>query len=264
MRIPVIHVHLSGYTEINMGFRRKKRKIFNNPARQIILTKPNPIRSFITSAHIFWEFFTGFMFIANFAKAVSFFGSAREGLPPRFYEECEDLAGRLTKKGFAVITGGSGGIMRAANKGAFRADGESVGINITLPKEQRANMFLKHSREYSFFFSRKIMLSCASEVYIFFPGGFGTLDELFEMLTTVQTRHSDLVPIILYGKDYWTPLISFIETKLQNEYLTIKPRDTKIYTLVDSVDEAEWYFDSLEITNPRTCKIGLSNLRKNK
>ena len=242
-----------------MPFNRKKKEkkpMLKNPARQFIFTQPNPWSAFCVSARIFFEFFTGFLFIANFAKAVSFFGSARETLPEHFYEECEELAARLARKGFAVITGGSGGIMRAANKGAHRAEGESVGINIDINHEQRPNVFLNHTRKFRYFFSRKTILSCASELYIFFPGGYGTLDELFEMLTMVQTRHSEQLPIILYGREYWEPLVSYIEGCLRDRYKSIDAEDTRLYVIVDSVDEAEHYIDSLAITHTRSCKIG--------
>ena len=131
--------------------------------------------SFNTSLRVFWEFFTGFLFIHRFEKAVSFFGSAREMLPEAYYTDCEELAARLSRKGFAVITGGGGGIMRSANKGAKRVGGESVGINIQLPNEQSLNVFLTHTQTFSYFFSRKTILSCMSEVYVFFPGGYARL-----------------------------------------------------------------------------------------
>ena len=246
-----------------MPFNRKKKRevpILKNPARQFIFTQPNPWSAFCVSARIFYEFFTGFLFIANFAKAVSFFGSARETLPEHFYEECEELAARLSRKGFAVITGGSGGIMRAANKGAHRAEGESVGINIDIHQEQRANVFLHHTRRFRYFFSRKTILSCSSELYIFFPGGFGTLDELFEMLTMVQTGHSEQLPIILYGRDFWQPVVTYIESCLLDRYRSIDKEDARLFVIVNSVDEAEHYIESLNITQTRSCKVGSIDL----
>ena len=152
------------------------------------------------------------MFIANFAKAASFFGSAREMLPSRYYTECEELAACLSRKGFAIITGGSGGIMRAANMGAKRAEGESVGININLPQEQANNPFLKHSRTMKFFFSRKVILSCASEIYIFFPRAVtALLMSSLKCSPPSRPGTANPLPIILYGKDYWNPLVQFIE-----------------------------------------------------
>ena len=244
------------YTIENMKWGIFKK----NSARQYIFTKPNPIYAFITSVHIFWEFFTGFLFIGNFAKAVSFFGSARETLPEKYYNDCEELAARLSNKGFAIITGGSGGIMRAGNKGAWRNQGESVGINIILPHEQVQNTFLKHSRDLKYFFSRKTILSCASEVYVFFPGGFGTLDELFEMLTMVQTGHTEKIPIILYGKTFWNPLVTFIKMQLKEEFKTVSQEDFNLFVVVDSVNEAEHYINSLEITESRSCKISARHI----
>ena len=146
--------------------------------------------------------------------------------------------------------------MRAANRGAHRSNGESVGINIEIPHEQMDNKFLKHSRKFRYFFSRKTILSCASEVYIFFPGGYGTLDEFFEMLTMVQTGHSERLPILLYGKDYWEPLVAFIQNKLKGEYMSISSQDTALFVIVNSVDEAEHYINSLNIEHARACKIG--------
>jgi len=199
----------------------------------------------------------GFRFISQFGKAVSFFGSAREVLPEQCYADCEELAARLSTRGFAVITGGSGGIMEAANRGANRVNGESVGVNIHIPHEQQNNRFLKHFRTFRYLFSRKTILSCASEVYIFFPGGFGTLDELFEMLTLVQIDLVEQIPIVLYGKAYWEPVLAFLQNSLAETYKTISPEDMDLFVVVDSVDEAEHYIASLNITQTRSCQLRL-------
>ena len=235
---------------------KKRKGIFKNPARQVIFSKPGFFYSLGTSLHIFWEYFKGFLFIGNYARAVSFFGSARETLPNKYYEDCEEIASRLSNKDFAIITGGSGGIMRAANKGAWKVGGESVGINIKLPEEQLNNNFLNGSRNFSFFFSRKTILSCASEIYIFFPGGFGTLDELFEMLTLLQTKHSQPVYIFLYGKDFWSGIYEFACKKLRDEYKTISEEDVHLMKVVDSVDDLEYQIDNLIIKEERVCFIG--------
>ena len=233
-----------------------KRSVFKDPSRQRWgFSKPGFIRSFVYSFRIFWEFLTGFRFVANFAKSASFFGSAREALPNQYYTDCEELAARLSTRGFAIITGGSGGIMRSANKGAHRVNGESVGINISLPYEQSDNRFLKHSRTFKHFSSRKMILSCASEVYIFFPGGYGTLDEFFEMLTMIQTGVADPVPIILYGKEYWEPVTSFVQKQLLETYMTISKEDLNLFVILDSVDEAEHYIESLNLSQTRACKL---------
>ena len=212
------------------------------------------------STRIFWEFFTGFLFIRQYERSVSFFGSARESLPERYYRECEELAARLSNAGFVVITGGSGGIMRSGNKGAYKTQKESVGITIELPKEETQNKFLTSHRNFKFFFSRKTVLACASEVYVFFPGGFGTLDELFEMLTMIQTDHSDHLPVILYGKDFWGPLVAYIEGVLRDTYKTISPKDRDLFTVFDSVDEVEAYISNLTI-KPRFCRVGTGKKR---
>ena len=234
---------------------QQKKGLSKNAARQRGFKRPGFIESVVYSVSIFWEFLTGFRFISNFGKAVSFFGSARETLPERYYTDCEELAARLSTKGFAIITGGSGGIMEAANRGAHRVNGESVGINIHLPHEQTSNVFLRHSQTFRYMFSRKTILSCASEVYIFFPGGYGTLDEFFEMLTLIQVKLVNSLPIILYGKEYWEPIISFVEEKLLATYMTIDKEDARMFVILDSVDEAEYYIESLNIVQNRACML---------
>jgi uncharacterized protein (TIGR00730 family) len=184
------------------------------------------------------EFEKGFSFLKTYGKAATFFGSARCSLQDPIYQQARDLAFELSKDGFAVITGGGPGIMEAANKGAFEAGGKSAGINIELPNGQRANKYVQESVSFHYFFARKVMLSFASEVYIFFPGGFGTLDEFFEMVTLVQTKKIEQIPIVLVGKEYWTPLLSWIQESLYKKHKTISKEDMEIYRLVDSVQEA--------------------------
>lgn len=184
------------------------------------------------------EFVEGFDLLRKYGLAATFFGTARCSLDDDLYKRAEDLAARLSKSGFTIITGGASGIMEAANKGAYGAEGQSVGLNIRLPHEQRNNRYLTDSIFFHHFYVRKVMLSFASEVYIFFPGGFGTLDEFFEIVTLVQTKKIKKVPVIIVGKEYWTPLLSFIETTLYTRYRAISADDMKIYHLVDTVDEA--------------------------
>src|SRR6185369_15260700 len=151
----------------------------------------------------------------------------------------EALAGKLAKRGFAVITGGAQGVMEAANKGAFNAGGASVGLNIHLPNAQGNNAYLTDKFEFEHFFVRKVMLTFASEVYIYFPGGFGTMDEFFEIVTLIQTKKIKKVPVVLYGKEYWTPLLTLINDHLFIAHKAVDESDTKdIYHVVDSVDEA--------------------------
>lgn len=208
--------------------------------RPLLVCKPNKIESW-RIFKIMSEFVEGFDVIRRYTLAVSFFGSAKTSLEDDLYTDAEELAERLAKKGFAVVTGGSSGIMEAANKGAFKVGGTSVGLNINLSEAQTYNPYLTEKFTFDHFFVRKVMLTYASEVYIYFPGGFGTLDEFFEIVTLVQTKKIRKVPIILFGKHYWEPLLAFIETTLYREHAAIDERDMTLYTLVDSVDEAYDY-----------------------
>jgi len=187
------------------------------------------------------EFVEGFDLIRRYSLAVTFFGSARDTLRPDLYESATDLAKVLAKGGYAVITGGSAGIMQAANKGAYNAGGASVGLNIRLPNEQAENNFLTEKFEFDHFFVRKVMLTFASEAYVFFPGGFGTLDEFFEIVTLVQTGKIRRVPIVMFGSDYWNPLLSFIDEQLIERFKTINAKDRLLLHVVDSVEEASEY-----------------------
>ncbi len=184
------------------------------------------------------EFVEGFQILRKYNLAATFFGSARSQLGEQIYEDATALAGKLATSGFAVVTGGASGIMEAANKGAYEAGGQSVGLNIQLPSEQKANPYLTDGMTFNYFFSRKVMLSFASEVYIFFPGGFGTLDEFLEILTLVQTNKVKRMPIILYNKAFWNPLLDFFEKQLLETSKTISKDDLKLYQVADSVDEA--------------------------
>jgi len=187
------------------------------------------------------EFVDGFETLRKYGTAVTFWGSARLKPDSPIYQAAEELAERLAKECVAIITGGGGGIMEAGNIGAFKVGGQSVGFNIELPFEQALNPYVTESKEFHFFFSRKVILAYASEVYVYFPGGFGTLDELFEILTLVQTKKISKVPIVLYGKEFWEPLIGFMKDQLLEKFETISPEDLDLFHVVDSVDEAYDY-----------------------
>lgn len=185
------------------------------------------------------ELVQGFEILQRYDKAVTFFGTARCEFKEKVYEEAEELAARLSKKGYAVITGGGPGVMEAANKGAFEAGGDSVGLNIQLPSEQRRNKYVKDGEAFHYFFTRKVMLAFASEVYVFFPGGFGTLDEFFEIITLVQTGKIKRIPIILVGEEYWSPLLQFIRETVYKKNKAIDRKDMNIYHLARDAEEAD-------------------------
>lgn len=202
-----------------------------------LVSKPSELQSWRVFK-IMSEFVEGFEILRKYGLAASFFGSARQSFALRYYDEATALAGKLAKSGFAVITGGSAGIMEAANKGAYEAGGASIGLNIRLDDSQGLNKYLTDSMTFDHFFVRKVMLTFSSEVYIYFPGGFGTLDEFTEILTLVQTRKIRRIPIVLYGRDYWEPFTKIFEERLLTEYKAVNEDDLKLYTVVDSVDEA--------------------------
>lgn len=188
---------------------------------------------------IMGELVDGFELLKKYRLAATFFGSARYKLDdPKLYKDAEELAGKLAKSGFAVVTGGASGIMEYANKGAFEAGGQSIGLNIKLPHEQGGNKYLTEEYSFNYFFTRRVMLSFASEVYIFFPGGFGTLDELFEILTLEQTGKIKRIPIILYDKDYWTPFVTLFKEMILKTEHAINPEDLELFHVCETVDEA--------------------------
>jgi uncharacterized protein (TIGR00730 family) len=205
-----------------------------------LVCKPQQIESWRVFK-IMSEFVEGFELLRKYGLAASFFGTARSTFEPRFYEDATALSGKLAKAGYAVITGGNAGIMEAANRGAFEAGGASIGLNIRIDENAALNKFVTESVTFDHFFVRKVMLAFASEVYIYFPGGFGTLDEFTEILTLVQTKKIRPVPIVLYGKEYWTPLIDFFCNQLFKQHGAVNEEDLSLFHVVDSVDEAFEY-----------------------
>lgn len=184
------------------------------------------------------EFVEGFEFLSESTREVSVFGSTRFHEDNHWYGEARKFGRLLADHGFTVITGGGPGIMEAANRGAFERGGESIGLNIHLPKEQRTNPFVRRSHNFHYFFTRKVMLAAAAQAYVFFPGGFGTLDELTELMVLIQTKKMQKIPIVLVGKDFWRPFLGWIRTSLESEWETISPGDVEICVLVDSAEEA--------------------------
>jgi len=196
------------------------------------LTLGEPWRLF----KIMGEFVEGVDALHDLGPAVSIFGSARIKPNDAVYKKTEKLAELFVKNGFSVITGGGGGVMEAANKGAADAGGKSVGLNIILPFEQKPNSFSNVKLDFKYFFIRKVMFIKYASAYIILPGGFGTLDELFEAVTLVQTRRIKSFPLILVGSEYWAGLIEWIKDKLLGEK-RISPEDLEILQIMDDPEE---------------------------
>jgi uncharacterized protein (TIGR00730 family) len=186
---------------------------------------------------IMGEFVEGFDALADVGPAVSIFGSARVGRRNRYYGAARRLATALAKQGFAIITGGGPGIMEAANRGAKEGGGLSIGANIELPFEQGLNEYVDLGMEFRYFFVRKMMFVKYAEGFVIFPGGFGTLDELFEALTLIQTGKVEHFPVVLYGTDYWEGMMRWIREKPLFEE-KISPEDLDLLTVTSDIDEA--------------------------
>jgi len=209
-------------------------------------TEQNAWRMF----RIMGEFVEGFQQLSEMPKAITIFGSARTKPSDPYYKAAEEIARNAVERGFPVISGGGPGIMEAANKGAFEAKGQSVGLCIRLPNEQSGNRFINVRLDFHYFFVRKVMFLKHTCAVVVMPGGFGTLDELFEVVTLVQTRKIPPVPIILYGKAYWGGLLSWIRTHMDHEHHYISPGDMKLLHLVDSPEEAAEALAHIQIEMP--------------
>lgn len=186
------------------------------------------------------EFVQGFDKLARIGPCVSIFGSARTKADNPYYGMAEEIAAKLVRHGYGVITGGGPGIMEAGNKGAKKQGGKSVGLNIELPFEQSPNIYIDSDKSinFDFFFVRKVMFVKYAQGFIGMPGGFGTLDELFEALTLIQTHKIGHFPIVLVGKSYWSGLINWIEDVMLKQEKNINPDDLKLIHLVDTPTEA--------------------------
>jgi uncharacterized protein (TIGR00730 family) len=196
---------------------------------------------------ILGEFTHGFEEMADVHKAVTIFGSARQKPGHVDYDRAESLAGDLARHGYTVVTGGGPGIMEAGNKGAYEAGGRSIGLNITLPHEQAPNGYQTHKVNFRYFFVRKVMLVKYSTAFVVFPGGFGTIDELFEALTLIQTKKIKPFPVFLVGVEYWRGLLQWLQGTLVRTG-AIAEQDLHLFKVVDDVagipDEIEEYYAS--------------------
>ncbi len=189
---------------------------------------------------IMGEFVSGFEQMGMIKPCVSIFGSARTKPTDRYYKETVEIAEKIVNQGFGVITGGGPGLMLAANKGAQQGGGTSVGLIIDLPFEQDSNPYIDKDKliNFDYFFVRKVMFIKYAQAFVVMPGGFGTLDELFEALTLIQTKKIKKFPIVLFGSDFWSGLIDWIKKTLLEEYHNISPEDLDLIKVVDDVDEA--------------------------
>jgi len=197
---------------------------------------------------IIGDFIDGFEVMPNFLSSVTIFGSARIKEGNKYYETARELAFKLSKKGFSIVTGGGPGIMEAANRGAFEAGGNSIGLNIKLPKEQKPNKFLTEILNFNYFFARKVMLVKYATAFVLFPGGFGTLDEITETLTLMQTKKLKPFPVILYGNEYWNGFVQWLnDVVVKDGY--IDKEDTELFKQIDDINEIVDYIDQWYIKN---------------
>ncbi len=191
------------------------------------------------------EFVDGFEKMAKIGPCVSIFGSARTKPSNPYYKIAEEIAARVVRHGYGVITGGGPGIMEAGNKGANKQGGKSVGLNIDLPFEQNHNIYIDRDKsiDFDYFFVRKVMFVKYSQGFIVLPGGFGTMDELFEALTLIQTGKIGRFPIVLVGTRYWTGLVDWVKEVMLGQENNINEDDLKLFTLVDTAEEAVQVID---------------------
>jgi uncharacterized protein (TIGR00730 family) len=192
------------------------------------------------------EFVEGFETLSRIGPCVTIFGSARTPKKHKYYKMAVEVARRAAQSGYGVITGGGPGIMEAANRGAFMEKGTSIGLNIQLPFEQMPNPYIKTTLSFRHFFCRKVMFLKYTSAVIIMPGGFGTLDEMFETLTLVQTHKVDTLPLILMGKSYWQGLIRWLTKTMQSDHGYILPEDMSLIKITDDPDDAIEHVNAAE------------------
>jgi len=175
--------------------------------------------------------------LRKYPRTVTVFGSARTSQDDPYYDKARQVGAKLAEAGYTVITGGGHGIMEAANRGAIEAGGKSIGFNIRLPHEQTLNEYTTESLSFTHFAPRKIAMTLYADAFVYFPGGFGTIDELGEILTLIETGKTSRAPVILYGKDFWQKFDEFVTDQLLNNFHTVSPHDQQIYKIVDNVDQ---------------------------
>ncbi len=195
------------------------------------------IRSAERLVEITKEFTEGFKLLENYPKSVTFFGSTQLTEGEFYYDQARTLSERLVRElGYSIVSGGGPGIMEAADRGAYEAGGDSIGLLIKLPNTQPTNNYIKKSVSFYYFFARKVCLAYGAEVFIFFPGGFGTLDEFFELITLLQTKKLVNTPLICFGSEYWNKVKEFMHDELLKRKM-IEPADAELFTITDSLDK---------------------------
>lgn len=226
-----------------MPIKSKKKK---DPICRIPLTaEEKRFRKDPTSIHelswrifrIMSEFVEGFQTLSETSKEVTFWGGTRIDSSSKWYAFAERLAKRCAKSGFTIITGGGPGIMEAGNKGAMEAGGVSVGFNIKLPREQKLNPYTNKGQTFHYFFSRKVVMASSAQAYVFFPGGWGTLDEFFEIVTLIETGKMEKTPVVCVGKEYWDGLFTWLKSTALDKFHALNASDFKLITITDSEDE---------------------------
>lgn len=200
--------------------------------------------SMISLSTINHQIESGYEILRKAHKTVTVFGSARLPQSSEHYQQAERLGGMLAESGYTVVTGGGGGIMEAANKGALEAGGDSIGFNIILPHEQSLNDYTTESFAFTHFAPRKIVMTMMADAYVYFPGGFGSLDELAEILTLLQTGKTQPAPVILCGEHFWGGMNDFFEHEMNEALATISDEDEKLYTITDDLDKIIEIIDS--------------------
>lgn len=192
------------------------------------------------------EFVEAIDILSRVGRAVSIFGSARVGPEDPYYKKAETLSRMLAEKGFAIITGGGPGIMEAANKGAMECKGKSVGMNIKLPFEQKPNPYINVPIDYKYFFIRKVMFVKYAMAYVILPGGFGTMDEMFEALTLIQTKRIKSFPVVLMGKEYWGGLLKWLKERMIGEGKILQ-EDLELLQVMDDPEQVVRYIQKFVI-----------------
>lgn len=200
------------------------------------------------------EFVTGYERMSRIGPCISIFGSARTKPENKYYQLGEEIAEKLSKEGYGIITGGGPGIMEAGNKGAQKGGGKSVGLNIVLPFEQSHNIYIDPDKvvDFDYFFVRKVIFVKYAQGFVILPGGFGTMDEMFEAITLIQTKKINHRPVVLVGKSYWSGLVDWIKEQMLAEEANISAKDIDLFALVDTADEAVKYIEDFYKTHELT------------